>query len=1184
MARTSAAGPALFKEMTIAQWVNVFNKENITVAKVDEDKKQLNIHCVHPGHSDSDASARLDLEYGNYHCWACNADRIYDPLQLLEIITNTPAPTLVSYVKENFGLQVSYKNTANYNTEYEEDTQKLNWLVEFGRWSLARVYEEYENTATGAPASWAAPPIDQANYFKAIAWLKKKSIEENDLPNFNIGILVGNGDIQSWVDAWDASAQRLNTIVAKQEFVDNLYCKYYENVLTHAAGALLFPHYISPNRVGRVQSRVDFLSAKTFGKKPLKFFYAGPIAEEKKIAGVTLSTIGRLVDSQAGFYGLDMVRNWPAAAVKDGLFLCEGATDTIAANLAQYRKHGVVVRPAIGIAGTGQKDLNCLSSLGVDKLWMLQDAPGAQGDEVAKTYLQKATKVDISLFTWPAAVSTYKDMHQIYQDAGPDVLFDTIINEQNYVSSVDFILSLLVKAAKGKGPEAIKALVESHTKWLGGRATQLAFVQAASDTFPFISVDEFENNILGIDDDTLDGCKRRIRRDLDDKFTFLFREKDVSVSDKPLLKLTFRDNVSGVITEMPYNKAGIKDAIAMEFDGYDAWAARAPLPSRILYRKSKAGVREDCLTSIVVSEMAAIVSSVMDRIVAGLPKPAHDTYTNLGNGVHSITDPKDKKNKKILLINGPYQFIGEFEIQPDGTYTIKWEDYKVFLREMPVLPKTVDNLWSSDILDIADLMEGQTIDPETIWDELYQVYNVGWDFIDQEADVIWLTALAIYAAVYDFTDRTLMTRVVGDCGSGKSKLIKDVFAGQCNAADGLPSLPFFYYTDFPSSTKAGIEQYYSGAQGKVRRGLVLDEFENDSFDSQRKIQQFEGQVRGMFDGEATSRKGTKTGQGREIKLRYPVLLAGILEYNDGTGAISSRFNRIEMRPHIPTPSTPVRPSPSSMVSQKTNIDVVALSRKVAIGLFHHALSIVEYTAHYANAMATAAFGMGELSHEQLPEERSQKSVAIVAAIMHVCGKSQTEISHACNVLFSKLTATKSNSSDGHVAKPGELAWDTIISYNQPIPDDKTPGLMATTTSRLSKISLLDAMLDPVLRTALGDADFFPAFYVVENQYLVIDHHYIKPLIKESFLQDWSVVVSQLRRTMVVLTKKDAKAIAVKAHRKFYAKEKKYLVIELPAELREDLINSVHTNDIPSPQGAKTGPTIAIPLPVDSSIT
>lgn len=1153
--RTASTGSDLFKETTVQQWLDVFKEENVRVDAVDREKRQIRINCIHPNHVDTGASARLDLEYGNYHCWSCDADRIFDPLSLLSIITNTPHNKLRQYFADHFGLTITYRAINQENDDYAEDTSLLADFVDFGRWALKSVYDDFQKT-NGDETQSVLPtlPVLVSRYYKAIQWLQTKDIELADLTFLNIGLLVGIGDVQRWIQDWMLLNQR-RKIEEIVPFTQNYKDFFGKVAVTEHTGALLFPHYVTPKRVGRIQARIDFLAPPALPgqtKDPFRFVFVEPADDAP-------SHIQRLLKSATGFYGLDMLRHWPRQAIAKGVYMTEGATDTIAVTLAQWRLHQSVLRPSIGVAGTGQTDVDSLSALGIDHIWMLQDAPHAKGDTIAQVYIKKAKKIDMSIFSWPSGYEKYKDMFDIYKKGGASALFTAITKDSNFLSAVNYMRQKFEADIADQGPQAAENIFAEYVASLGGDATKRAFIDAVSEDHEFLKSEDIERSIVGIDDDTVDGFLKRIIRDLDRHYEFLFKEQE-RTTDTIRENITFREKETRRIIKIPYTMSAIESTIMMKFGGPWQWAIAAHMPSDMLYR-TVGKQRKQKSPTAVMPDMKNSVKAALDTIVRALDTPDNGRFGHLSNGVHSITEvlpSEDGANtavEKILIVNGAYCFIGEFQENGD----ISWKDYMPFLRDDPTYGTA---RWTNDILSVEDLAHGNTVDMSYVWDSYHKIIDTGWGFQDQEADAIWLTALAIYSAVYDFQDRTLMTVITADRSSGKSKLVKDMFAGHGQPRYGMPVVPFFHYAEFPSSSPVGIEQTFGGAKGIMKRGLVLDEFENDSPRASDKMDRFFGMIRGMLDGETTVHKGTRSGIARDIVLRFPVLLAGILEFEDTTGAVRSRVYRIEMA-HDPT-----RKSPRAMVRDvHGKLDAVAITRDLTVGVYRHAIRLRNEVDRFEDLMSQEDFGMQSMPIK--PESRTQKSIATIAGIMSICGKNDQEVESACALLFKKTVAKNAPEAE----KPGERIWNAMMSYTVAIPDGKTPGLTGIMSpgSRLSKISLIDAILDANLRYNIGENDFFPGFHVVDERYLVIDPFYLRTFFEQNLGRQWDNAVTLLARCYTVMPHDRAVPIAVKANRKFYAKSKKFTVVLLPVEL-SDVIALRDAKDTDTKESNDVSPT------------
>lgn len=1147
--RTTETGPGLFRLTQVSDWKKLCEANGISVGDVDLDAKELKVSCIHPDHHDSDPSARINLKYGNYHCWSCGKAMLFDPIQVVSLITNKTHAEAISVFAETFGIRPSKKAVSLDNAVREEDTKLLSDIVEFGRYILKKSFRMHDNGAR----------LDDA-YTKGVEWLKSRGVKTEHLDVINVGQLPGLGEVDNLIQTW--LFQNGRSISELASFKEN-YQNYYGVLFNQPQdkGLLLFPMYTSPTRVGAIQFRTDFLRTEE-EKKALekaraprfKFVTAPELAPEH---------IKRLFQREngSGFYGLDTLRGMPKDAIRGDILATEGVTDCIAVIVAQLEEFQAVSWPCIGVAGTGQKDgFDLLRTMGLTQVHFLQDAPEHNGDSVLQNYLRISSQVDIKAFKWPEDLAaTRKDMSEILTKDGAKALIDVVMRDGAFEHPHTYVLNLLLEKADGTSPETTKRFFEEHLNMLGSKEARKALTVEAARQFENISEEEVQEQAVLNDDNSRLGFLLRLKQDIENHFEFLYREQDREDENKTVLVVrkkvaspdgrqrTFRIHTTGIAME--HLCVGYLPPL-----GEWAREARMPTDLRMKGKGGKGGKQVERGEAAIATEMRTCLAAVAALIARELPE-YYDKYADRVNGVYQIEDTKDGQ-ERVLVVNGDFRAVGVYDHTNETNPVISWQEY------MPEFQRDcVQDPWTRYIDSVEALESGNNVDMRKLYQSLYKVIDTGWGFKDQKADTHWLTCLAIYSGVFDFSPRTLATIVTGERGSGKSMLSKKFFGGKQTIEGLMPEIPWYESVAF-STSNAGIQQTFSGASGQVRRGLSIDEFENTCQADQAKMDKLFDMVRDMFDGEATIIKGTPTGQRKNYTLKFPVIFSGILEYEDPTGAMESRLYRIQME------ADPQRNGPEIDIPA-LGLDLDQISRDLALGVFRWGPTMVKRALAYQNRMIRDGFGSKTLHRRA--EARTCVTLSVIAAVLSVCGFSDDGIEGICGLMFKKMARDEAATAE----RPGERIWSHLMSMTaRPIDSDGFADIGSGGHRYDAEITLYDSLLCPDLRKLIGTPGYFNGTYVIEHEgypYIILDKTYLLNKLKQAGVeQSWPAITKLLKRCFETLDHDVGRLIAGRQVNKRFRQKPETTVLYL--RIPDDIVADMQPDDEgPAPGNNDPGP-------------
>jgi hypothetical protein len=973
----------------------------------------------------------------------------------------------------------------------------------------------------------------------AVGWLSNNGVTKADLQTRfpQIGVVPRLDTIDSLIQGFISGQQGEYwlDIQNQQKFVKTYKEYFSEEILNARFGALVFPYHLYPNTVGRIQVRTDFLS-----KKPTKmrFHFVSPGQDSSHFTK-------RLAERNVGYFGLPYALKLNKGEKK--LLATEGVSDLLAGYKAQLEATGGVISiPLIAIAGTGteEQSFNQISSLGIEELWICQDSPEHKGDDVVKSYAAIAKDIDIRPLLWDNhKYKNVKDLRHLKQVFGAAELAAFILEESNFSSLSDYLCDLILQEIEKDSPgvEKQKKLIDEMCSRVASPSVAKAILNRLSEELPDLELGDIKNKVNSIiNDDTVEGFMARVEAYILSKYTFLYRRFDKN-SNSTQIVYKSNSNSRMVIEEKvcaswASTTAGV--LISNDFGALNEWAQVLKAPTNLMYiQKGKVSTMRT--PRGIYQEVKSCVEMVLSKISAAVPL-MHDPFDGLGNGVHAVVY-KDKEC--ILVSNGQHRFIGTFV---DSTPpSIQWEEY------MPELSSNLTAVeWSQHLLKVDDLIEGNSINLRDVWDNIEKVINAGWTFKNQEEDTTWFTALSIYSAFYDFMTTTLLTNITANARSGKTKLVKHFFAGKQDAIETImPCTNFFAYMDFPNTTEAGIRLAFSGSDGVVRRGLVLDEFEwmSKNPKSQATMTSLLDTCRSMLEGEALVNKGTKGGRNRQYNLRFPLITAGITEYRDDTGATESRMYRVELM------HSKDRESPKHVVrSAFPDIDGQKITRDLTIGAFKWALKVREFSEQVYTRYERNDFIKRKMTVTS--NDRSAMLLSVVGGVMMAAGFSDNEIENRLAKMLDKVC----KSLDARTESVGDQMWQRLLSEKSPLSTEISGtidySMLSGSTSDKEWITLFDALSDESLIPHIGSRKFFPFVnYLADTEtgekYLLFDRYYLKPFLDKESLT-WVQFKTQMDRAFDGLDDDTLRSVArrITGNSKYSKVDKKLCMVPIPGDI------------------------------------
>ncbi|MGD9210061.1 MAG: CHC2 zinc finger domain-containing protein [Desulfobacteraceae bacterium] len=943
-----AAIKQVWGQIDVADWYNMV-RTAFPASRWTCNRQIIKGQC--PFHQDQTPSFVIDLNKKYAKCYSSNCGKFFwDPVRFYMAIQNTPMAygNALMDMKNRFNIQMS-KTIINKIGERQKHREMKKLLFEVMRGELVDCYAQ-RNSST--------PDIDLFYAQNAIDYLNKRGIPPvyHVLP---IGVYPNKLRLEKLVK------QRVALLGTYMADIWKSIVTYLDldNRSLEWVGSLVFFTGSSPQDISRIKLRQI--------PKPRQNF-AHTLNDDKKICFIHDDH-----ESENGIFGLFGTAPYQPFLARDDVksfYYMEGEFDALSIFATQFDKDDYGFFAFSGGGGSAQ-GLDTMRHFGFDTSYVIGDYDNA-GKAWVQRILESTQKIATRVFIWPQpllnnnnnGLVTTTDPAEALNTVGYDILNREFRKEQNFIKPYQWAINQATTEMNGIARDDIRHLTSIAVNW--GK-----FVTNTAEQYVYAN--EISKN-FGINNGQI---LADIRAGEEDEEAFIERIRDYLTNRLHILQryyhtgshiLRVYDTVSKSIYDIPIEEKIRIAANVGAMTGKDI----LQFIREDIGEPTFLEVDKDSGKQVYIS----LSNKCMDYVKAAITRLSGNAINNsmiksLSTGLHCVMPTTDNLHETFRLyhVNGLQMARGDF----DSSGKLTWknlngpaDDSVIIHAEGDSLPK----IFMPQIKSADDLNKEPEYSAEELFDIIYKMLNVGWDFKNHKTTCELLTAFCMSLPIANCVSRQPLLMITSEYSSGKSSILGG-FIGKSN----LPRINIIQssvYTD--NYTVAGIRQLANRSSLCV----CIDEFE-DKGGTDRRSTVIKGLLqlfRGHSNEEGLTVLGSTSGKHRSFYFHSPVIVAGIRGLQEA--ADISRFIKIEMD------KKKQRDAPQTVLLKKFGEELI---RKVRVNLplvmyrkakeFHEAYKRIE--TEYQDG--------GGLEYGRIT--RTREHFYSMMAIMAICGKNYHRFIH-----------------------------------------------------------------------------------------------------------------------------------------------------------------------------------------------
>lgn len=995
---------AIWQQISPADWLSLLQEyrpeHRWTLAG-----SQIKGLCIY--HTDTSPSLILNLDKGYAHCFGgtCRKHE-WNPVQFVAKAAKVGYGTALRKLKSRFGIKLPSAYLQNVQ-QIEDNNDLKRVLQRVLNMELVEVLQKSD-----------ASEFAYAEKAGLLSWLRKRNFPEDAAHMWPVGILPPRERLYA----------RLSETKALQKFREPAL-KYLEQYLATPGspqiheGSLVFFFYTSPTTIGRLRIR----------HPASKDFYA----------------VSDPFDEAVGVFGLNMYTHLLGDTVGRPLLGVEGEMDALSI-ISHQVSQGLDNICVIATGGTMESALDPLLEYGFSEAFLAPDND-PEGAGWARELLARNKQVS-RVFRWADTDGSrqIKDVDEAIRAYGFDDFYARLCDLDNFARNADWIAEQFENDLSKIDPKNLEARTEKAAEWgrgLKADAERNAFVESVC-TLHGIDRELLLQEMIP-DDDSPEAFIKRLAHRLKSKEYHFLKEKQVGTSTL----FSAWSNRKRIMRTFPMNsKSGVQAALEADLGRLDEYIRQElgepPFLSFKLNAKGQpialpVNIKSQLVSHCFHQAVAEVISSITPD----------DRLTELGQGVHYVTDFGEDGSPAVLVVNGSHFFKGQLspdkkEIQYTELVSPIAGQFFFKLQSQP---------WSAHVKTVRDIESGMDIDPRFIYDALKKILNLGWRFKHNELESAFLAADIMYTPIATVFQHMLLVDISGESHSGKTTLMQVI------AGNEFPDLRLCEATalidDFSA---AAIRQSMTGH----RLRLFLDEFEDADIGGIGRIDKRSSAVRDVLEifrtitSGSTSVRGTSAGEAIKYHLYFPATVGGIFTMREARD-----LNRYV---HIKTQFIEGFRDPVDPIREKfTTDELTAIRRGVTLCLLPRIPELLQAYQEVKQEFSQSTGSMSRLKENFLP----------AVAIMKLAGLDYAKFLDG----FSKIKMEELQEQGG-TKKESATIWDHILHTQL--------NLNQYGIEDIGGISSLAKLLsDKNTRYALRGADL-GAYFIEDNnrKWLVVFWH------------------------------------------------------------------------------------------------
>lgn len=903
-----------------------------------------------PFHQDQTPSFVVDLNKKYAKCYSSSCGKFFwDPVRFYMAIqgNTTHYHKALLEMKNRFGIQMSKAIIGEIGVRQKHrEMKKL--LFDIMNGELLDCYAQRNSTSPNTELFYAQKVLD---------YLDKRGVPPvyHLLP---IGVYPNKLRLETLVK------QRIPLLGKHMENVWQDIVEYLDldNRSLEWVGSLVFFTGSTPQDIARIKLRQIPLSNQNFGN----------VTNDKTICFIPDDR--EFENGVFGLFGTPLYQPFLARDDVKSFYYMEGEFDALSIFAEQFNRGDYNFFAFSGGGGSAQ-GLNSMVNFGFDTGYIVSDYD-SPGKAWTQRVLEKTQRLATRVFVWPPpllndgnnGVVLTTDPAEALKTVGYDVLNKEFRKEQNFIKPYQWAVNQAVIEMNGVDSDDIRHLTAIATDWgkfVTNTAEQHAYVNELTKVFN-ISGGQVLTEIRAGEEDE-EAFIERVRDYLANRLHILHRCRQ---SNSHILRVY--DPISKEIYEIPIEEKFRIAANIGAMTGKDILQfVREDIGEPTFLEIDKDSGKQVYIT---------LSNKCLDYVRTAVTRLSGNSVNNsmirqLGAGLHCIAPTIDNPDEifRLYHVNGLRMCRGDFDI--NGKLT--WNDLAGPSDESVVVYSDGDSypkVFMPQIKCAADLNKEPEFTAEELFDIIYQMLNVGWDFKKHEVTCSLLTAFCMSLPIANCVERQPLLMVTSEHSGGKSSLIGG-FIGKSN----LPRINIIQSSNYTDNyTIAGVRQ----SSNHSSLCVCIDEFEDKGGNDRGSIV-VKGLLklfRGHSNEEGLTIIGSATGQHRTFSFHSPAIVAGIRGLQEAADV--SRFIKIE------TDRKSQRDSPQTLLLKHFGEKLI---RKVRLNLplvmyrkakeFREAYKCID--KEYQDG--------GDLEYGRIT--RSREHFYSMMAIMKICGKNYHSFIH-----------------------------------------------------------------------------------------------------------------------------------------------------------------------------------------------
>lgn len=943
----TAAIKQIWGQIDVADWYNIV-RTAYPSNRWTYSRQTIKGQC--PFHQDQTPSFVIDLNKKYAKCYSSNCGKFFwDPVRFYMALQNSNLHyhKALLEMKNRFGIQMSKTIIGEIGARQKHREMK-ELLFNIMRGELIDCYAQRNSTLLNTDLAYAQNALD---------YLAKRGIPPlyHLLP---IGVYPNRLRLETLVKQKVALLGKHMADVW-QDIIAYLDL---DNRGTEWVGSLVFFTGSTPEDIARIKLRQIPSTTPNFAHA----------SNDKNIC-----FIPDKYEQENGIFGLFGTPPYQPFLARDDVksfYYMEGEFDALSIFAEQFNR-GDYSFFAFSGGGSSAPGLNGMVNFGFETGYVVGDYDTA-GKAWVQRILENTQRIATRVFVWPppllndgkGGVTLTTDPAEALNTVGYDILNKEFRKEQNFIKPYQWAVNQATVEMNGVDNDDIRHLTALATNWgkfVTNAAEQHAYVNELTEIFS-ISGGQVLSEIRAGEEDE-EAFIERIRDYMSNRLHILQRCRQ---SSSHVLRVY--DPISKEIYEIPIEE---KFRIAANIGA---------MTGKDILQFVREDIGEPTFLEIDKDSgkqvYIALSNKCLDYVKTAITRLSGNSVNNsmvrqLGAGLHCIAPTVDNPDEifRLYHVNGLRMCRGDFDV--NGKLT--WNDLAgpsdesvVVYTEGDTYPKT----FMPQIKSAADLNKEPKFTVEELFDIIYRMLDIGWDFKKHEVTCELLTAFCMSLPIANCVARQPLLMITSEHSGGKSSLIGGLI-GKSN----LPRINIIQSSNYTDNyTIAGVRQ----SSNHSSLCVCIDEFE-DKGGNDRGSTVVKGLLklfRGHSNEEGLTIIGSATGQHRTFCFHSPAIVAGIRGLQEA--ADISRFIKIE------TDRKGERESPQTLLLKHFGEKLIREVRlNLPLAMYRKAKEFREaYKAIDKEYQDGGGLEYGRIT-------RSREHFYSMMAIMKICGKNYHRFIH-----------------------------------------------------------------------------------------------------------------------------------------------------------------------------------------------